>query len=256
MTDVRAELGRLADEEYRAFHSRLLGGTEYILGVRVPDLWKLAKRLVKEEGDGYLRRASDETYEEIMLQGMVIALIRENFEDKLKRLSAYMAKIDNWAQCDVVCGRLKACGKYREETLRFLKPYLSSEKEFEVRFAVVLLMTYLVDEEHIDETLALLESVRHPGYYVKMGVAWAVSVCFVKFPGETMECLEKGNFDSDTYRKALQKIVESNRVDSETKKMIRELRRRPVPGGSGSGNSVAAAERRPDNEQSESDYNN
>ncbi len=225
MTDVRAELERLADEKYRSFHSRLLPGTENILGVRVPDLWKLARKLVKEERDGYLRRASDETYEEIMLQGMVISLIKESFEEKLSRLPAYMKKIDNWAQCDVVCSRLRMCEKNREATLGFLKPYLESEKEFEVRFAVVLLMNYLTDEDYIDETLSLLESVKHPGYYVKMGVAWTVSVCFVKFPEKTMDCLKRGNFDRDTYGKALQKIVESNRVSPETKTVIREMRR-------------------------------
>lgn len=69
LTDVRKELELLADEPYRLFHSRLLPGTENILGVRVPRLWKLARRLVKEEGSGYLGRAGDDTYEEIMLQG-------------------------------------------------------------------------------------------------------------------------------------------------------------------------------------------
>ena len=32
--EVRQELMRLADEDYKAFHSRLLPGTENILGVR------------------------------------------------------------------------------------------------------------------------------------------------------------------------------------------------------------------------------
>ena len=51
---VRKMLIDLADEDYRAFHSKLVPGTENILGVRVPELRKLARKLVKEEWREYL----------------------------------------------------------------------------------------------------------------------------------------------------------------------------------------------------------
>ena len=172
LTDVRKELELLADEPYRLFHSRLLPGTENILGVRVPRLWKLARRLVKEEGSGYLGRAGDDTYEEIMLQGMVIGLLKEDTGQMLKRLPAFMAKAENWAHCDIVCSGLKKVKDDRESVLAFLKPYISSEREFEARFAIVLLLDYYIDEDYIDTTLELLQQVVHPGYYVKMAVAW------------------------------------------------------------------------------------
>ena len=155
LTDVRKELELLADEPYRLFHSRLLPGTENILGVRVPRLWKLARRLVKEEGSGYLGRAGDDTYEEIMLQGMVIGLLKEDTGQMLKRLPAFMAKAENWAHCDIVCSGLKKVKDDRESVLAFLKPYISSEREFEARFAIVLLLDYYIDEDYIDTTLEL-----------------------------------------------------------------------------------------------------
>ena len=224
--DVRKELEALADEPYRIFHSRLLPGVEHILGVRIPKLWKLARRLVIEEGAGSLEQASDDTYEEILLQGMVICLLKEKLDVTLTRLPVYLAKIDNWAECDVVCAGLKKIRKEPETGLAFLKPYLQSEKEFEVRFAVVLLLDYYVDEEHIQETLELLSGVSHPGYYVKMAVAWALSVCYVKFPEVTLPCLQSGAFDEETYQKAIQKIVESNRVSPEAKADMKRLRNR------------------------------
>ena len=82
-----------------------------------------------------------------------------------------------------------------------------------------------VDEEYIGEVLSLLRAVRHEGYYVKMAVAWALSVCYVKFPGRTLPLLEGEAFDPQTRRMALQKIVESNRVDARTKAEIRALRK-------------------------------
>lgn len=231
--DEKAELAALVDESYRVFHSRLLPGVKNIMGVRVPMLWKLARRLAKEEGAAYLLRACDDTYEEIMLQGMVICLLKEEPERTLERLPAYMAKIDNWAECDIICSGLKSMKKARKECLEFLKPYLSSEKEFEVRFAAVLLLDYFIDERYIAETLRLLDGIRHPGYYVKMAVAWAVSVCYVKFPEETMRYLtaspspgEGNTLDDFTYNKALQKIAESYQVDKETKALIRSMKRK------------------------------
>lgn len=224
--DVRKELELLADEPYRVFHSRLLPGVENILGVRIPKLWKLARCLVKEEGAGYLERASDDTYEEILLQGMVICLLKEDVSSGLQRLPAYMAKIDNWAECDVVCAGFKKLRKDLPLGLSFLTPYLASEQEFEVRFAVVLLLDYYINEEYIGETLRLLSEVNHPGYYVKMAVAWAMSVCYVKFPDLTLTCLNSGAFDDFTYNTTIRKITESYRVDKETKAYLRSIKRK------------------------------
>lgn len=225
LTDVLRELNELADEPYRIFQSRLLPGTENILGVRIPKLWKLARRLVKEEGSGYLERASDGTYEEIMLQGMVIGLLKEDVGQMLKRLPSFLAKANNWAHCDIVCSGLKKVKEDRESVLAFLKPYITSENEFEARFAVVLLLNYYIDGVYIDTTLNLLQQAVHPGYYVKMAVAWALSVCYVQFPEKTLRCMKEGNFEDFTYNKTLQKITESYRVSKEEKAFIRSLKR-------------------------------
>jgi len=53
-----------------------------------------------------------------------------------------------------------------------------------------------------------------------------LSVCFVKYPGKTMKFLRDNNLDDWTYNKALQKIVESYRVDDNTKTIIRAMKRR------------------------------
>ena len=94
-----------------------------------------------------------------------------------------------------------------------------------MRFGVVMSMSYFVDEAHLEELLACYDSIRHEGYYVKMAVAWALSVCFVKFPERTMEYLKNNSLDTFTYNKTLQKIVESFRVDKDTKTLIRSMKR-------------------------------
>src|SRR5690606_36643903 len=107
----------------------------------------------------------------------------------------------------------------------FLQPYLSSPREFEVRFAAVMLLLYFVEEEYLDRVLQWLERIRHDGYDAKRAVAWAISVRYVKFPERTLKFLRRHSLDADTHNKALQKINESARVGRETKNALRNMKR-------------------------------
>lgn len=221
------EIKNLADEQYRKFHGALIPGVKVeFLGVRVPKLRVLAKRITREDWREFLNEYQDSNiYEVIMLYGMVMAEAKCGFEEKLSYVEKFVPRIDNWAVCDIVSGDLKDIKKHQERMYKFLQPYLNSEKEYELRFAVVVLMQYYITEEYIDLVLDWYGKIHHEGYYVKMAVAWGISVCFVKFRGKTLEFLKNCNIDTFTYNKAIQKMRESCRVSTEDKEMLRELRR-------------------------------
>ena len=160
-----------------------------------------------------------------MLQGLVIAGMRCPEAERMEYLGAFVPKIDNWAVCDVTCGSLKSAAKNREAYWAFLTPYLASEREYEVRFAVVLLLSHFIVPEWIGRVLAVLADVSQEGYYVKMAVAWALSVCFVKFREETLLLLENGVLDDFTQNKAIQKCCESFRVSDSDKALLRGMKR-------------------------------
>lgn len=224
-TDIQKELFSLADQPYRQFQSRLIPGADNILGVRLPALRTIARRLLREEGASCLENLTDETYEELQLQGLVIGGIREEAGEKLEKIRKFVDKIENWAVCDTFCASLKFTRQNQAMVLGFLKPYILSAREFEARFAAVMLLSWYVDEAHIEETLRLLDQIKQPDYYASMAVAWAVSVCYVKFPEMTMRYLTEWNtLEEKTYRRALQKILESSRADKEQKRQIRLLR--------------------------------
>lgn len=103
---------------------------------------------------------------------------------------------------------------------------MKSDKEYEIRFGVVMAMAHYIDEEYIDNVLQWMDRISHEGYYVKMAVAWALSVCYVKFPQKTMNYLKENHLDDFTYNKALQKIIESYRVSTEDKEIIRSMKRK------------------------------
>jgi 3-methyladenine DNA glycosylase AlkD len=224
---IKKQLLALADPGYQKFSSSLLPNVEAnsIIGVRLPQLRKISKQLAKADWKSYLKTASDDTFEEIMLQGMVIGSIKADIDEVLPHVADFIKKINNWSVCDSFCSGLKLPLTYPEKMWDFLQSYLKDTREYHLRFGVVMLLNYYIDEQHIEEVLSLLDSIRHDGYYVKMAVAWAISVCYVKLPERTMEYLKNNALDDFTYNKALQKITESRRVDQKTKLLIRSLKR-------------------------------
>lgn len=225
MDAIREKIFELADEKYKEFHSGLCPNTNNIVGVRVPVLRNYAKELAKGDFRGYLENAKDEYYEEVMLQGMVIGLAKMQLEERLQYISKFVPKIDNWAVCDVFCAGLKFVNKNKKEAWEFIQQYLKSSKEFEIRFGVVMMLDFYITEDYIDRVIKILNEIKHEGYYVKMAVAWAISICYIKFPKETFELLKENKLDDFTYNKALQKIVESYRVSDEDKTRIRAMKR-------------------------------
>jgi 3-methyladenine DNA glycosylase AlkD len=216
----------MADEEYRKFSSSLIPNVDNILGVRLPELRKLAKNIAKGDWRTYLAQADNRYFEETMLQGLVIGYAKTDIEERLRYVADFVPRIDNWSVCDSFCTGLKFTKNYRSLMWDFLQPYLSSDKEYEIRFGVVMLLLYFVEDEYIERVLQWMDRIRHEGYYVKMAVAWAISVCYVKYPEPTMAFLKNNTLDDFTYNKALQKIIESLRVDSGTKHVLRSMKRR------------------------------
>lgn len=225
MDEIQSKLFELADEEYKKFHTSLCPGTNNMIGIRVPKLRALAKEIVEQDWRNYLKNVKDDYYEETMLQGMVIGLAKMELLERLEYIKKFVPKINNWAVCDVTCAGFKFAKKYPKEVWEFLKPYLKSDKEFEIRFGVVMLLDFYITEEYISQVLNILNEISHEGYYVKMAVAWAISICYIKFPEETFKLLKKNNLDTFTYNKALQKVIESYRVTKEEKEKIRAMKR-------------------------------
>lgn len=214
------------DEKYRKFNQGLIPTSDLILGVRLPLLRSMAKYIARGDYRAYFSVAKDDTYEEILLQGLVIGFVKTDLEELLSLVRDFIPKINNWAVCDSFCSGLKAVEKNRAQFFHFLKSYLASNQEFQVRFAVVLLMDYYINEEYIDQLYPLLDEIRQDGYYVKMAIAWAISVCYIKFEEKTTDYLKENHLDDFTYNKALQKIIESNRVSAEKKAWIRGMKRK------------------------------
>lgn len=225
--DYAALLSYLAensDEKYRKFNESLMPGTANTYGVRAPVLRGAAKALLKGDWRGFLALARCDSHEELLLQGLVIAMAKCPPEEKLALLRGFIPKISNWAVCDMTAGNCKWKDTQLDAVWDFFVPYLHSKNEFEVRFAVVQLMDYFYGKIWIDRALEAYRSVTHEGYYVTMALAWGLSVYFVKQREKVLPLFEGRVFSPAVHNKAIQKCRESLRVSAEDKEYLKTLK--------------------------------
>lgn len=222
--EIQKEILKLADEDYKKFHSSLCPNTDNIIGVRVPVLRDFAKNMYKTQNWKEYLKFEPVYYEEKVIQGMLIGFnTKEDIIIIQEYIKNFVPVIDSWAVCDTFVAGLKITKKYPKEMWQFIQKYLKSNEEFELRFGIVILLDYYITEEYIDEVIGILDKIKHEGYYVKMAVAWAISVCYIKFPEKTYKYLIKDNLDNFTHNKAIQKAKESYRVSKEDKEKLEKL---------------------------------
>lgn len=220
------ELKALADADYKAFHERLCKTARAeILGVRTPDSKRIAKEIGKGDADAFLRVCGERYYEEILIKGYVLAGQKKPLSEKRADIDAFVSQIDNWAVCDGFCAALKPKKSEYPYLYEMCCAYLQTAGEYTRRTGIVLMMSYLLQDEYIDRVIAKLQTVSCDCYYVLMAVAWCVSMCFIKYPGKTLSLLTSHGLDRETHNKAIQKCVESYRVTERDKAYLRALKR-------------------------------
>ena len=226
---IKEHILKLVDKKYKEFHSKLCPNTDNILGVRVPILRNYAKELSKNyTTDELLKNIDNQYYEEIMLQGMIIGLSKEkDFEVIKKYIKDFVPKIDNWAICDVFCAGLKITKKYKEDMWDFIQTYLKSKNEFYLRFAIVMILDFYIEEEYLERNFEIFNNVRSDKYYVQMAIAWAISICLIKYYDKTIKYLKSKEckLDNFTYNKSLQKAKESFRISKEQKEELQKMKK-------------------------------
>ena len=226
MSNLLDKLNELSDQRYRKFQMKLCPNVDNIIGVRIPTIRQIAKQIAKENPIEFLDKYNCKYYEEKMIYGLVIGYMKEELNKRIKYLDKFVPLIDNWAICDSCSSTYKFTNKNKEEMFKYLQKYIKSKKEYEVRFAVIMLMDYYITDEYIDKVFEIFNNIKLEKYYVQMAIAWAISVAFNKYEEKTREFLNNNSLDKFTFNKALQKIIESNVVNDKTKEEIKGMKRK------------------------------
>ena len=214
------------DSKYSEFSSGLIPGENTIIGVRLPVLRKIAKEIAKGDFWDYLENSCNDMcyFEEIMLKGMVIGNLKVEDSVFWHLVDKFVPLINNWSVNDSFCAGLKRTASQLDYTWEFLQKYLDSKKEFELRFGIVMLMDYFLVKDYALKAISLVASRSHEGYYAKMAIAWFMATAYAKFPEYTINALNNRKFDDWTYNKTIQKMLESNRIGTEEKSVLRKMK--------------------------------
>lgn len=212
------------DLDYLKFQQSLIPEKENIIGIRMPRIRKIAKEISKTDLPSFLAHNQHFYYEETMIHGLLLEN-EKDFHVLLKRLEEFLPYNDNWAVNDSISNHLKQFKKHQEEGFRWISKQLYSQKPWNIRFGYTLLLSHFVNETYIDAILNECNQKQYDTYYVKMAVAWLLSICYIKFPVQTERFFQNNHLDAWTHNKAIQKICESFRVSLEAKKHLRTLKR-------------------------------
>lgn len=222
MTALQQTLLRLQDIPYRDFLRKLIPNVapERIIGVRTPELRKLAKQIPDPEA--FLRALPHRYFEEDQLHSFYLSAGKD-FSKVAAAVDVFLPHVDNWAVCDQMNPRVFA--ENRERLLPYIRRWLSSEHVYTVRFGIVMLMKHYLEEDFSPAYSALVARISHPDYYVRMAVAWYFAEALAKQFDAASPYLAEKKLDQWTHNKAIQKARESYRISPEQKALLLTLRR-------------------------------
>lgn len=216
--EIKSLMTAHKDDKNAVFFQKLSPMALNVTGVRIPYIRKLAKDTAKSVNIyDFYKNYKVESHEEFILKGLVLAYSKIPLNDKLDMLKDYAGRIYDWSACDTVVPSFKFKDNELSCVYDFIMQYKKSQKEYEIRFLVVMMMKYFLNDKYIDNVIKTLNEIKIDSYYSQMSVAWLVSEMFVKNREKALYLLNNNNFDEFTQNKAVQKIKESFRVSKEDK---------------------------------------
>ena len=223
---IQKELFSLQDKEYMKFLSKLTPNVSEntIIGVRIPEIRKLAKKLVKNnEYEDFLKELPHKYYDENLLHGAIISE-NKDFENCIELLNSFLPFVDNWAVCDTISPKIFK--KHKKELIEKIKEWSQSDKTYTCRFGVEMLMTHFLDEDFKKEYLEMVANIHSEEYYVKMVIAWFFATALTKQWDYAVIYLENNKLDVWVHNKTIQKARESLRILEDKKGYLKRLKRK------------------------------
>ena len=222
--EILQRLFALQDNKYQAFQSKLIPSvaTETVIGVRVPELRRLARELAgREETELFLAALPHRYYDENCLHALLISA-QKDYDLAISETKAFLPYVDNWATCDVL--RPGVFQKHREQLLAEIPTWLRSSHTYTVRFGIGMLERYFLDEAFTPEQLGWVAALRSEEYYINMMIAWYFATALAKQYDAAIPYLRERCLAPWVHNKTIQKAIESYRITPEKKQYLRTLR--------------------------------
>ena len=224
MTEIQELLFTKQDIKYRDFQAPLFPSIdkEKMIGVRTPELKKLAKELFgSDAANKFIETLPHEYFDENQLHAFLISLIKD-YDTCLKEVDIFLPYIDNWGTCDQLSPKVFA--KHKDELIVDIKRWIKSKHVYTVRFAIGMLLSLYLDESFQEEYLELVSKVKSEEYYINMMIAWYFATALAKQYDATIKYIEDKCLDPWVHNKTIQKAVESYRISDNQKAYLKSLK--------------------------------
>ena len=229
MKEVKDFLLNNQDTKYKDFSENLniCKGIRSI-GVKIPVIRNYAKTLSKEYTLDYLiKNIDEEYYEEILLKGFIIGNYANlTYDELIMYIDNHLTKVKDWSMCDTFVASLKITKKYQDKLWNYIIEKLDSNKEFDVRFSLVMILNYYINDDYKDKIYEVIKNIKLDEYYVKMANAWLLSYMFITYFDDTVNFIKTNKIDTWTLRKGITKAIESYRITQDKKKILNKIRER------------------------------
>ena len=225
LTSLRKALFELQDSDYREFQSGLIPNVskDDFIGVRTPELKKLAREFAKDEGvTVFLNDLPHRYFDENQLHAFIISLGKD-FGETVRAVEAFLPYVDNWATCDQMSPAVFK--KHKKELLPYIKKWMKSKETYKVRFGIGMLMMHFLDGDFDAAYPKIVAEIRSDEYYVNMMIAWYFATALAKQYDAILPFIEGEKLEAWTHNKAIQKATESHRISPEQKQYLKTLKK-------------------------------
>lgn len=224
--DILKALNLLQDIDYRDFQSKLIPTVDksYFIGVRTPELRKLAKEFSRREDiNDFLAALPHRYFDENQLHAFIISGMKD-FESCIRHIELFLPYIDNWATCDQMSP--KCFRKHRPELIGHIKDWILSSDTYTVRFAIGMLMEHYLESDFSKEYPEMVSRADCSEYYVSMMAAWYFATALAKQYDSVIGYIENNILDPATHARTIRKAIESRRITPGQKTYLRTLLRK------------------------------
>lgn len=216
--ELMNELYKNKNDDYALFQKKLSNSDYEVIGIKLPDLKKIAKESYKDES----LHLSDFNHHKILEEELMYLYIGMNraktIDEKLNFVLENVKYADSWMITDSYNAFLSKLDF--DHYIDFFMKTSNSKHIYTRRISYILGLKVIRDERVLSILKYLTDDTE---YMVIMGQAWLLATMAICYPNEIYEYLNKST-NTPLIRKTVSKIVDSFRISEENKTMFKTLR--------------------------------
>ena len=221
--EIQNTLFHLQDTAYREFQKKLIPtiASDRLIGVRTPQLRKLAKELGQADARAFLDELPHTYFDENQLHAFILSDIKDE-EDCLKEVNRFLPYIDNWATCDQLSPNVLR--KHPKNLMDQIRKWIDSKETYTVRFGIGMMMQHYLNDAFDPTYPEMVAQIQSDEYYVNMMIAWYFATALAKQYDAVLPFIQEKRLNTWTHNKTIQKALESFRIPLAHKEYLKGLK--------------------------------